>query len=105
LQKSNIQFALELVKDASKLDWTPEQLGRRKRVLLAVLEEHSDSLTDMERSLLHDGKLRDLLDKKGWNKVNSGFRLFGNGKSTEYSDDEFLASKGWNDVDSGFRLF
>ncbi len=51
-----------------------------------------------------------LFKKKGWNEIDSGFRLWGGGnvKMAEQSEnasvDSFLASKGWNDMNSGFRL-
>jgi hypothetical protein len=52
-----------------------------------------------------------LFVKKGWNKIDSGFRLWGGVKNKQQqidgqssSVDSFLASKGWNDIDSGFRL-
>ena len=63
----------------------------------------------------------ELFKKKGWNKVDSGFRLWGGGKDDlslfarddqplskkggAASVDEFLAAKGWNDVDSSFRIW
>ena len=53
-----------------------------------------------------------LFKRKGWNEVDSGFRLWGGGrmdmklpeKSTGKGVDKFLESKGWNNVDSGFRI-
>jgi hypothetical protein len=54
-----------------------------------------------------------LLKRKRWNKIDSGFRLWGggrtesklNGESKAADVDDFLRSKGWNNVDSGFRFF
>jgi hypothetical protein len=49
-----------------------------------------------------------LFKKKGWNEVDSGFRLWGGGRMNVKAKggvvDEFLERKGWNDVDSGFRI-
>ena len=56
------------------------------------------------------GSRAPLFKKKGWNEIDSGFRLWGSGdgKAAEQQEiasvDSFLASKGWNDMDSGFRL-
>jgi hypothetical protein len=66
-------------------------------------------------SIKEEEEKDDLFRRKGWNKVDSGFRLWGGGDSIRLDQDKkrpptepldnFLASKGWNDVDSGFRLF
>ena len=44
----------------------------------------------------------DIFKEHGWNKVDSGFQLWG--KRQALVDDVFLRSKGWNSVDSGFRI-
>ena len=108
LRKTDAAFALQLIKDAEKLDWAESQLEKRKRAIRSVIMGSISGFAGLERSDLlepSDGEI-DLLEKKGWNKVDSGFRLWGGGLGHEgaVSQDEFLASKGWNDVDSGFRL-
>jgi hypothetical protein len=56
-----------------------------------------------------------LFRKKKWNKIDSGFQLWGKGQEDDgeefdkgqgisLSVDDFLSSKKWNDFDSGFRL-
>lgn len=54
-----------------------------------------------------------LFKRKGWNSVDSGFRLWGGGRMDIRLEgqeqgttavDDFLESKGWNNVDSGFRI-
>ncbi|KAL7574829.1 hypothetical protein ACA910_010669 [Epithemia clementina (nom. ined.)] len=49
----------------------------------------------------------ELFRKKGWNQVDSTFRLLGPKQafvSNSDDADDFLKSKGWNSVDSGFRI-
>ena len=121
LQKGDIQFAMQVLKDAKGLDWKSGELEQRKQSLRAIMvgratsevwkanEDYSD--TKVDKGEEED----DLFRRKGWNKVDSGFRLWGGGDSIGMGQadkrpsreplDDFLASKGWNDVDSGFRLF
>jgi len=54
-------------------------------------------------------QMEQLFQKKGWNKVDSSFRIFGAYPTSSPNlnvrqGQEWLESKGWNDVDSGFRL-
>jgi len=44
------------------------------------------------------------LQEKGWNSMDSSFRIWGGVTDETTSSDEFLGKKGWNDVDSGFRI-
>eukprot|EP00957_Ditylum_brightwellii_P087661 6675150-Ditylum_brightwellii.AAC.1 len=70
----------------------------------------SEKWKEDENAYGMDADLDPLFQKKGWNKVDSGFRLWGGGlnenrqktrnKSHKGDVDEFLESKGWNDVDS-----
>lgn len=123
LQKKDVKFTLNVLRDGEKLDWGPGAFEKRKRAVRAVMigrmsevwktdeDEYgmistASSATDTEDALFK---------RKGWNKVDSGFRLWGGGDETQpwldmsdapsdKSADAFLASKGWNDVDSGFKI-
>lgn len=123
LQQQDLKFVSAIFRDAEKLQYEPGQLEQRKRVVRGVMVGRmsevwkndevgygmrSTSARDAKESLI-DG----LFERKGWNKVDSGFRLWGGGKNDAQRGlnkddkpvDDFLASKGWNDVDSGFRIF
>jgi hypothetical protein len=118
LQQEDIQFALAVIRDSEKLDWEPGQFERRKQSARAVLigtvsEVWKENEKWSGMAATDDGVEDKLFRKKGWNKVDSGFRLWGGGLNRENDVatrrsgrvvDEFLASKGWNDVDSSFRL-
>lgn len=114
LSKQDVQFVASVLKDAEVLGWDEGQLERRKRAVRAVLadrlletwrkEDGIDSLNPLTNS---DDEL---FQRKGWNKVDSGFRLWGGGRPASETPkglavDQFLQSHGWNDVDSSFRLF
>ena len=64
-----------------------------------------------------DEEANEMFERHGWNQVDSGFQLWGAGKSvmpppasssaksaSERETDKFLQSKGWNDMESGFRI-
>lgn len=60
-------------------------------------------LVKLELSRVQNGE-DEFLNRKGWNKVDSGFRFLGARSNESKKTDNFLESKGWNDVDSGFRI-
>jgi len=97
LQRNDAYFALRLIKDAEALKWERNTLEKRKRVVRSMIMEHMSSLDRLP------GGSDDLFRKKGWNMVDSSFKLWG-GESSKSAEDDFLASKGWNNVESGFRL-
>jgi len=135
LSRENVRFVALLLKDAEESDWSPGELEKRKRALRGILiyragevgqgkggDEDSVSGGGSGGSGWADVPPDDddpLFAMKGWNKVDSGFRLWGSGMAGDQGDvngdggaederesvDEFLESHGWNDVDSGFRLF
>ena len=111
LQQKDIQFAMTVIRDAQKLDWKPGQFEKRKKAVRAVMVGRvSEVWKENEKWYGMAGSDDDVEDelfkRKGWNKVDSGFRLWGPGlddgatrKTEPASDgvvDEFLASKGWN---------
>jgi pentatricopeptide repeat protein len=104
LTKQESLFAVRVLRDAEKLFWDEGQLERRKRAVRALLGTNKRGLL-----LSRDENVDDLFQRKGWNKVDSSFRLWGaaHDKADERQSnkvDRFLESKGWNDVDSGFRI-
>jgi pentatricopeptide repeat protein len=117
LSKSDVQLLGTILKDAERLQWQEGQLERRKRAVRAAVMDRwpewwrKDDV--LSRTLTGDNDLDDeLFRRKGWNKVDSGFRLWGGGreeiaknKVSTKDVDEFLQTHGWNDVDSSFRLF
>jgi hypothetical protein len=89
-------------------------LERRKRAVRAIFADRLGDAWKKEAmdALLPPSAKDDIFERKGWNKVDSGFRLWGGGRigmeegrvSSNEPVDAFLQSHGWNDVDSGFRL-
>jgi hypothetical protein len=120
LQRKDIHLVAGVIRDAEKLKWLPGQLETRKRAVKNILQNKSRENKAWKRSqdddddflMLTTDTEDALFRRKGWNQVDSGFSLWGNGRSRlgvrkeqEKNVDEFLESKGWNDVDSGFRIF
>jgi hypothetical protein len=107
-------FLVCVLRDARSLDWGEGQLERRELVVqsVIVLKGIDGWGNDANRYgwLSAEDAEDELFKRHGWNRVDSGFRLWGSGTSKRSSsrtknDDEFLQSKGWNNVDSGFRIF
>jgi pentatricopeptide repeat protein len=123
LQKSDIQFTLHVLKDAKTLDWKAGELEQRKEAVRAIMVGRMSEVWKLNEEyhgmkvdhIKEEEETDDLFRRKGWNKVDSGFRLWGGGDSIRLDQDKkrpqtepidnFLASKGWNGIDSGFRLF
>jgi pentatricopeptide repeat protein len=116
LEKQDLRFVASVIRDAEKLRWEDGQLERRKRGIQNALSDRMGGVRGKEslNALLRTSESTDdLLERKGWNKIDSGFRLWGGERddlvgldsSSVKPVDEFLESHGWNDVDSGFRLF
>ena len=129
LRNDQLRFIASVLRDADQLIWEEGQLERRKRTIRALYGDRlRNALTAQDREILFGPSSRssygvdteedELFRRKGWNKVDSGFRLWGShGTPIEQSPrkalkpepteevDQFLESKGWNDVDSGFRIF
>lgn len=106
LTKDESMFVVRVLRDAENLSWSDGQLARRKRAVRALV---GTNLRDVW--LATDDSDDDLFKRKGWNQVDSGFRLWGSPLGQTDTEpqskkvvDQFLESKGWNDVDSGFRI-
>ena len=110
LSSDESSFVMSVLRDAEQLQWDDGQLERRKRAVRAVV---GSKLRDVWLSDKTGNPEIDLFQRKGWNQVDSGFRLLGLSPDASTSTtkptkkkvvDRFLESKGWNDVDSGFRI-
>ena len=115
LTKHHVVLIAEVLQDAELLFWDEGQLNRRRRAIRAIMLESfgnvlrsNDPVFDLIPTRYSED---DLFDRKGWNQVNSGFRMWGptdSNKETDIKDsksnDNFLKSHGWNDVDSNFRF-
>ncbi len=106
LTKQHVVLIAEVLQDAELLFWDEGQLNRRRRAIRAIMLESfgnvlrsNDPVFDLIPTSYSEN---DLFDRKGWNQVNSGFRMWGPTDSNK--EDNFLKSHGWNDVDSTFRL-
>lgn len=112
MQKADEQFIASIMRDAEKLEWGEGQLERRKRAVQTFVTGQvagrGRQEADLYGLLAVDDTEDEFLKKHGWNRVDSGFRLWGGGNvekgGVQKEDDEFLQSKGWNKLDSGFRI-
>jgi hypothetical protein len=130
LDAKDMEFIRKVLRDAEGLQgWAPNQLEDRIKevrfLLLGRLSEawkNDESAFGIDDRAASTGKVipRDpLFERKGWNTVDSGFRLWGGGfgggtPSSEGEEDStetvdaFLREHGWNEiggVGAGFRLF
>lgn len=109
LQALEVRFIAGVLRDAEKLYWPQGQLEKRKLSINMVMTGRIAEAWEEESNLYgltesDDEKDNTLFKEHGWNKVDSGFQLWGAGKTGETPTDIFLQSKGWNSVDSGFRI-
>ena len=118
-EEEDVKFTLTVLRDGSHLEWEYGQYEKRKKAVRGILVGCSSEIWKNDEyayGLVSEEQPEDVLfTKKGWNKIDSGFRLWGSGDDYDAmirqqnvddnsSVDEFLASKGWNDIDSGFRI-
>jgi len=112
VQAPDARFLAAVLRDAEKLDWGEGQLRRRKWAVESAMSKHVAVAWNEEAELYglwkeHRKSEEEFFQRRGWNKVDSGFRLWGAGRNhfeQTSSTDKFLESKGWNDIDSGFRI-
>jgi len=117
-EDEDIKFTLEVLRDGAHLEWDVGQYEKRRKAVRGILVGCSSEVWKRDEfayGLVSEQQPEDVLfTKKGWNRIDSGFRLWGSYEDImnqnellgdqESSVDSFLASKGWNDIDSGFRL-
>ncbi len=115
----DVNFTKKVLSDAKHIQWKRGELYKRQMVVKGVfmgrLSEvwKEDELkygmkSDTQKNIVRDP----LFEKKNWNQIDSGFRLWGGARSFQEVEpkrskkkvDEFLESKNWNDMDSGFRI-
>jgi hypothetical protein len=114
VHSSDARFLARCLRDAEELSWGNGQLEQRKRVVELAMTKQTTNAREEESSLygLRNNDLRSkqqsaVFQRHGWNKIDSGFRLWGAGKKNHNQaavSDHFLMSKGWNEMDSGFRI-
>lgn len=107
--EDNFQFVRSVLRDAKML-WSPGEYVKRaanfNSIFIGTVSEKWKESSQEEDPLFK---------KKKWNKIDSGFRLWGKGQDNESDEsdkaegisltmDDFLSAKKWNDFDSGFRL-
>lgn len=110
-EEPDVKFTLQVLRDGEQLPWEGNQYAKRKKAVRAVLMACSSEVWKNDE-LVNNEPDDPLFLKKGWNKIDSGFRLWGGGdggvdaeeEKSSGGVDEFLAKKGWNDMDSGFRI-
>lgn len=113
-EDDDIKFTLMVLQDGARLKWENGQYEKRKKAVRGILVGCTSEIwknDEFSFGLINEQPEDPLFVKKGWNKIDSGFRLWGGGSNKQQqiegqssSVDSFLASKGWNDIDSGFRL-
>jgi len=117
-EDEDIKFSLEVLRDGAHLEWDVGQYEKRRKAVRGILVGCSSEVWKRDEfayGLVSEQQPEDVLfTKKGWNRIDSGFRLWGSYEDImnqneqlgdrDSSVDSFLASKGWNDIDSGFRL-
>ncbi|KAL3799879.1 hypothetical protein ACHAW5_004391 [Stephanodiscus triporus] len=113
-EDDDVKFTLMVLQDGARLKWENGQYEKRKKAVRGILVGRTSEIwknDEFSFGLFSEQPEDPLFVKKGWNKIDSGFRLWGGGGNKQQqlegrssSVDSFLASKGWNDIDSGFRL-
>ncbi|KAL3765145.1 hypothetical protein ACHAWO_004323, partial [Cyclotella atomus] len=84
-EENDIQFTLQVLRDGEQLDWEGNQYQKRKRAVRTALMACSSEVWKNDEALYGLDKSQDdpLFLKKGWNKIDSGFRLWGGGNGGE----------------------
>ena len=139
IKDEDIRFTTIVLNDAKRLDWKRGELHKREMAVKGIfMGRLSEAWKEDEQGYGMNAKKRPsarrnndsvdpLFQKKNWNQIDSGFRLWGGGnyevdgtgsiaggrggssKRTVKNNngetvDEFLESKNWNDIDSSFRI-
>jgi len=116
LDDSDIRFTYAVLRDGRNLQWPPGQFERRERAIQAVLVGRISEVWKEDE--VRYGMSDPLFEKKNWNTIDSGFRLWGSGKeavpnrnpkpkSRSSVSDRLLESKIWIDferVEFGYQL-
>jgi len=86
LDKRDIDFTKRVLKDAEELDWPSGYLPRSRRAIKRILLSRvSDA--QVGNGSNHGGRYGGVDDplfiKKGWNKIDSGFRVWNVGGESD----------------------
>jgi len=101
LSDDDSKFTLTVLNDCKSICKKDEYMRRKRIVKQVFIGRLSEAWKEIDDDYDDD----ELFKKKGWNKMESGFQMFGGSmESNSKKKDDFLESKGWNDVDSGFRI-
>merc|ERR1712194_1480 len=101
-EEDDIKFTLTALRDGARLEWQNGQYEKRKRAVRSIIMGCSTEYwknDEFASGLMREKEGDDpLFAKKGWNKIDSGFQLWGGGNVQETnhessSVDSFLASK------------
>jgi len=115
LSDKDVKFTYEVLRDARKLDLSPEHFEKREKAVKAVIVGRMSEV--WKEDTVSYGMDEDPLERHNWNQIDSRFRLWGGsgknilddvknlGQSAMADADDFLESKNWNSMNSGFRLF
>lgn len=95
---TDVRFTASVLRDAENLEWREGQLERRKMAVQKVMTGRNSETWREEAGLFGlleaDDSENELFKRHGWNKVDSGFQLWGAGISKKAPvGDEFLQSK------------
>lgn len=107
LEDDNIRFILAVLRDGARLQWEPGQYEKRTRAVRVLVEVARNGGSWWSKG--EEPPKDPLFRKKGWNQIDSGFRMWGRNAHEEWSAsstasaDPLLVRKGWNDIDSGWR--
>mmetsp|Transcript_18983 Transcript_18983/g.29325 ORF Transcript_18983/g.29325 Transcript_18983/m.29325 type:complete len:398 (-) Transcript_18983:111-1304(-) len=99
LTKEDIQFTMKVLQDVEDIQWEGDGYNRRVNLVKGIIVRR------FSEAWKEEAQEDAFLKSKGWNTIDSGFRLWSNddGRRPDKAD-AFLDSKGWNDVDSSFRI-
>lgn len=116
IKNEDVRFIMKVLNDAKKLPWKRGELLKREVAVKGVFMGRISEVwkEDEQKYGMRDDTIpKDpLFEKKNWNQIDSGFRLWGGssgslpaGSKRKKPDiDDFLESKNWNDIDSSFRI-
>lgn len=142
INDEDIRFTTTVLNDAKNLDWKRGEYRKRQMAVKGIFmgrlseawkEDEQGYGMNNSRSKVRSSspKMKNkkeaidpLFQKKNWNQIDSGFKLWGGGgvgnsggeetgssansptSKSKNNDgvDEFLESKNWNDIDSSFRI-
>eukprot|EP00586_Coscinodiscus_wailesii_P007658 CAMPEP_0172523716 /NCGR_PEP_ID=MMETSP1066-20121228/293804_1 /TAXON_ID=671091 /ORGANISM="Coscinodiscus wailesii, Strain CCMP2513" /LENGTH=547 /DNA_ID=CAMNT_0013306803 /DNA_START=1242 /DNA_END=2882 /DNA_ORIENTATION=- len=101
LSDTDTKFTARVLRDAASLPYADGEYNKRKRILYSVLVgRNSEVWKNYGDGNDDDNEVDVLFQRKAWNKVDSRFRVLGQGvqrgdSAKKNKVDKFLKSKGW----------